>query len=182
MPDDENLRILLARYPRAQWWEHENIHGLSGHWLEIHNSFREAGKILAGGIADYREGRKSAPDFARWFTPRLNRLLGHLDTHHRIEDDIYFPKFVEAEKRLTRGFDILEGDHHQIHAALESNAEAANAFLRALQENEDKQRFAADNYAMENEKLVAMLTRHLDDEEDLIVPLILDRGDRTFGH
>lgn len=180
MPDDQ--LFMLARYPRADWWAHDDIHGLSGQWIQHHNTFRDMGKTLGVGIADYREGRNTAPEFARWFAPRLNRLLGYLDAHHNIEDHVYFPKFVEAENRLTRGFDILEGDHHQIHAALEANAEAANAFLRALQENDDKQRFAADNYALENEKLVAMLTRHLDDEEDLIIPLILDRGDHAFGH
>ena len=49
-----------------------------------------------------------------------------------------------------------------------------------MDEKEDRQRFAADGYASENERLVAMLKRHLDDEEDLIIPLILDRGDREL--
>jgi len=43
------------------------------------------------------------------------------------------------------------------------------------------QRFAAEAYAGENAGLVAMLKRHLTDEEDLIVPLILDRGEGPLG-
>lgn len=82
---------------------------------------------------------------------------------------------------MKRGFEILDADHHLIHEALERNAETAGAFLRALAEGEDRQRFAADAYADENARLVAMLTRHLDDEEDLIIPLILDRGDRELS-
>lgn len=58
---------------------------------------------------------------------------------------------------------------------------AANAFIRTLQESEVKQRFAADTYADENSRLIAMLTRHLADEEDLIIPLILEKGDRALG-
>ena len=46
----------------------------------------------------------------------------------------------------------------------------------ALQQDADAQRFAADAYADENTGLVAMLRRHLTDEEDLIIPLILERG------
>ena len=180
LPDE--LRFLVERYPREGWQAHDGFHGLSGQWIAFHNSFRDAGKLLSAGIGSYREGVRTAPEFAKWFAPRLNRLLGHLEGHHNIEDYVYFPKFIEAEKRLKRGFDILEGDHHQIHEAMELNAETANAFLRALTENEDKQRYAADEYAAQNEKLVAMLTRHLDDEEDLIIPMILDRGDRAFGH
>lgn len=81
---------------------------------------------------------------------------------------------------MKRGFEILDADHHTIHEGLERNAEAANAFIRTLEESEDKQRFAAGAYADENSRLIAMLKRHLADEEDLIIPLILDRGDRAL--
>ena len=175
LPDD--LRFLAEQYPRGEWQAHSNIHGMAGFWLQRHDMFREMGVLLTGGIADYREGRKDAREFAAFFAPRLNRFLGNLDGHHNVEDHHYFPVFAKAEPRLKRGFDILDGDHHLIHDALERNAETANAFLRALQEGEDRQRFAADAYADENGRLIAMLKRHLDDEEDLIIPLILDRGD-----
>ena len=179
LPDD--LRFLAEQYPRGEWQAHSNIHGMAGFWLQRHDMFREMGVLLTGGIADYREGRKDAREFAAFFAPRLNRFLGNLDGHHNVEDHHYFPVFAKAEPRLTRGFDILDGDHHLIHDALERNAETANAFLRALQEGEDRQRFAADAYADENSRLIAMLKRHLDDEEDLIIPLILDRGDRDLA-
>ena len=179
LPDD--LRFLAEQYPRGEWQAHSNIHGMAGFWLQRHDMFREMGVLLTGGIADYREGRKDAREFAAFFAPRLNRFLGNLDGHHNVEDHHYFPVFAKAEPRLKRGFDILDGDHHLIHDALERNAETANAFLRALQESEDRRRFAADAYADENSRLIAMLKRHLDDEEDLIIPLILDRGDRDLG-
>ena len=179
LPDD--LRFLVEQYPRGEWQAHSNIHGMAGFWLQRHDMFREMGVLLTGGIADYREGRKDAREFAAFFAPRLNLFLGNLDGHHNVEDHHYFPVFAEAEPRLKRGFDILDGDHHLIHDALERNAETANAFLRDLQDGEDRQRFAADAYADENSRLIAMLKRHLDDEEDLIIPLILDRGDRDLA-
>lgn len=179
LPDD--LRYLVERYPREDWQAHENVHGMANMWLQRHDMFRELGGILTGAIADYREGRTDARQFASFFAPRLNHFLGHLDGHHNVEDHQYFPTFARIEPRLNRGFEILDSDHHLIHDALERNAETANAFLRALADTEDRQRFAADAYAGENERLVAMLSRHLDDEEDLIIPLILDRGDRALG-
>jgi len=177
----EDLLELLRRYPREKWGAHDNIHGVATFWLQRHDMFRELGGILTGAIADYREGRMDARGFAGFFAPRLEFFLGHLNGHHQVEDLHYFPIFARAESRLKRGFDILDKDHHLIHDALERNAETANAFLRALGESQDRQRFAADAYANENERLVAMLARHLDDEEDLIIPLILDRGDRELG-
>lgn len=174
------LRFLAEKYPRGDWGGHANIQGMAAFWLQRHDMFREVGAILTAGIADYREGRKSAPDFAQWFAPRLNFFLGNLDGHHKVEDQHYFPAFAQAEARLRRGFDILDADHHQIHDALAHNAETGNFFLRALRESEDRLRFAADAYADANQALVAMLSRHLDDEEDLIIPLILDRGDAAL--
>ncbi|MBZ9681290.1 MULTISPECIES: hemerythrin domain-containing protein [unclassified Mesorhizobium] len=179
LPDD--LRWLADKYPRENWQAHANIHGMANMWLQRHDMFRELGGMLTGGIGNYREGRLTAPDFARWFAPRLNHFLGHLDGHHNVEGYQYFPASTKAEPRLKRGFEILDADHHTIHVGLERNAEAANAFIRTLQESEDKQRFAADAYADENNRLIAMLTRHLADEEDLIIPLILDRGDQALG-
>lgn len=174
LPDD--LRFLVQKYPREDWQAHENLAGMAAFWLQRHAMFREIGGLLTGIIADYREGRQTAPEFARRFAPRLQHFLGELDGHHKVEDHHYFPVFAAAEKRLVRGFEILDADHHAIHAALERNADAANDFLRALSSDADEQRRKADAYAAENQGLVAMLARHLDDEEDLIIPLILDRG------
>ncbi len=176
-----DLRFLLERYPRGEWTDHANIHGMAGFWIERHNMFRELGGILTGSIDDYREGKSTPREFASFFAPRLNFFLGHLDGHHNVEDQAYFPAFARAEPRLKRGFDILDSDHHIIHDALELNAETANAFLQTLNGDENKQKFAADAYARANERLVAMLGRHLDDEEDLIIPLILERGDHGLG-
>jgi hemerythrin-like domain-containing protein len=176
-----DLLKLLETYPRETWAGHDNIHGLASMWLQRHDMFRDIGGTLTGAIADYREERTDARAFARFFAPRLEFFLAQLNGHHQVEDMHYFPVFARAESRLKRGFAILDRDHHLIHEALELNAETANAFLRALGEDEDRRRFAADAYAAQNERLVAMLARHLDDEEDLIVPLILDRGEHGLG-
>lgn len=176
-----DLRYLVEKYPRETWTSHENLRGMAEFWLQRHDMFRELGGMLSGGIKDYREGRSDADGFAGWFAPRLQFFLQQLHGHHQVEDMHYFPTFAKAEKGLQRGFDILDSDHHVIHEALERNMETANGFLRALQESEDKKRFAADAYADENARLVAMLTRHLADEEDIIIPLILDRGEQELG-
>jgi hypothetical protein len=179
LPDD--LRFLAEKYPRDDWQAHANIHGMAKMWLQRHDMFRELGGILTRAIADYREGRTTAPEFAEFFAPRLNFFLGNLDGHHNVEDHHYFPVFARAEPRLKRGFEILDLDHHAIHEGLERNAETANDFLQALGQDAERQRFAADDYADANTRLVAMLDRHLADEEDLIIPLILERGDRGLG-
>jgi hypothetical protein len=70
------------------------------------------------------------------------------------------------------------GDHHHIHGDMARTAETANALLQALRGDADTLRRCSDGYANASAVLLKGLIRHLDDEEDLIVPLILDRGER----
>lgn len=180
LPDD--LLFLIEKYPRETWDDHANLGEMARFWLQRHDMFRELSGMLQGSVGEYREGQLSPAGFAQWFAPRLRFFLQQLHGHHQIEDLHYFPVFAKAERRLQRGFDILDSDHHVIHEALERNSEKARAFLMSLQEQDsDRQRFAADAYADENAQLIDMLTRHLADEEDLIVPLILDRGEDNLG-
>lgn len=177
----EDLKLLIEKYPREVWQSHENLGQMAQFWLQRHDMFREMGRILTGAISDWREGKTDAKGFAGFFMPRLNWFLGNLDGHHNIEDQHYFPVFRKAEKRLNRGFDILDGDHDIIHSALEANANAANSFAAALNKGGDTLKYAGDTYQRENERLVAMLMRHLEDEEDLIIPVILDQSESKLG-
>jgi hypothetical protein len=76
---------------------------------------------------------------------------------------------------------VLEGDHHAIHADMAATADAANALLRALSGDADALKRCGAGYATASGALLKGLIRHLDDEEDLIVPLILDRGEEALG-
>jgi len=179
LPDD--LRYLLERYPRDEWAGHANLGDMAQFWLQRHDMFRELAGMLTQSVSEYREGQLEAQPFASFFVPRLQFFLQQLNGHHQIEDMHYFPVFVRAETGLKRGFDLLDNDHHVIHEALERNAHGANNFLGKLREGRDAARFAADAYSSDTEDLVAMLLTHLEDEEDLIVPVILDRGEASLG-
>ena len=129
----------------------------------------------------FREGAMDAHQFAGFFAPRLQFFLQQLHLHHHIEDDHYFPIFRKADARLVRGFEMLEGDHDALAVSIESSVNAANDFLRALNGAPADVAPAADAYMQSGAVLLRGLIRHLDDEEDLIVPLILDRGEDALG-
>jgi hemerythrin-like domain-containing protein len=177
----EDLRVLLGKYPREQWQGHANLGEMARFWLSRHDMFRELASMLREIETEFREGRLPPSEFPRAFVPRLQFLLSQLNVHHQIEDYHYFPIFRAADERLARGFDVLEGDHHAIHADMARVAETANALLRALQGDADALRARGDDYAAASGPLLKGLVRHLDDEEDLIVPLILDRGEEELG-
>jgi hypothetical protein len=173
-----DLRFLLEKYPREVWPTHPNLGQTMRFWLARHDMFRELGGALGQGVAAFREGHVGAGDFRGWFAPRLRFFLTELEGHHHIEDAHYFPVFLAAEKRLARGFEALEGDHETIHADLTAAAQAGQAFAQALARGEAARE--ADAYAGEAERLLRRLLAHLRDEEDLVAPLALDRGEAAL--
>jgi len=177
----EDLRVLVARYPREQWGGHPNLGEMARFWLSRHAMFRELSAAIEQIAALFRAGKLPSQEFARQFVPRLQFMLDQLNVHHQIEDLHYFPIFRAAAERLARGFDVLEGDHHHIHADMARAAETANALLHSLQGGGDTMRRCSDGYADASSALLKGLAQHLDDEEDLIVPLILDRGEEALG-
>lgn len=173
------LRMLIEQYPRELWTGHANLGEMARFWLDRHNGFRQLGGILQDATAEFREGKVPPEEFRRFFAPRLQLLLQSLEGHHQIEDHHYFPVFRAAEARLLKGFDVLESDHEVIHAAIHRVVETANALLRTM-DGADARRAATERYSEESERLIKDLHRHLDDEEDLIVPVILDQGERKL--
>lgn len=178
-PDD--LRVLIAQFPREQWDGHANLGAMARFWLSRHDMFRELSATIGETTAQFRSGTMLPAEFPRQMVPRLQFLLQQLNVHHQIEDLHYFPIFRAAEERLARGFDVLEGDHHAIHADMAATADAANALLRAMAGDSGTLTRCSDAYATASGALLKGLIRHLDDEEDLIVPLILDRGEDALG-
>ena len=177
----EDLRVLVERYPREQWDGHPNLGEMARFWLSRHAMFRELSTAIEQIAALFRAGTLPPEEFARQFVPRLQFMLNQLNVHHQIEDLHYFPIFRAADEQLAPGFDVLEGDHHHIHADMARTAETANALLRSLLGGGDMMRRCGDDYADASGALLKGLVRHLDDEEDLIVPLILDRSEKALG-
>ncbi|EAR49865.1 hypothetical protein OG2516_14331 [Oceanicola granulosus HTCC2516] len=169
----EALRVLLAAYPREGWAADPNFRGLVEFWLERHMMFREA---LAAMSADAEQALDGALD-PRRFAARLSRTGGMfvqgLHGHHQIEDVHYFPVLQRQDARVASGFDILDRDHHALDDHLASFVEAANGAIRAP---ESTFRDGAGAFHAELARLTGLLDRHLVDEEELVVPVILKYG------
>jgi hypothetical protein len=171
------LRILLDRHPRESWPARRAPD--VQFWLEIHDQFRHACIALETLAGDYREGRKSARELAVIAAPRLRTTVSNLHGHHQVEDFHYFPAFRAADGRLAAGFDVLGHDHDE----LQRNVTATLAAMRELRaavertDGDDSAALAARQYVAAAGTLCRGLIRHLSDEEDLVIPLLLERGD-----
>jgi hypothetical protein len=178
LPDE--LAYLRVSYPQEGWRAHANFGELARFWLHMHDSLRHHGRALDRTTAQFREGQLEADAFRRSFVPGLNQFLGNLNGHHQVEDHHYFPKFRALDERMIPGFELLDRDHQRIHQALLNSAEAANAFLAGFSKDRDALRSAGDAYADSLTQLLGLLMRHLEDEEDLVVPAMLHHGERSL--
>jgi hemerythrin-like domain-containing protein len=176
-----DLRLLIDRYPRECWTGHANLGAMAQFWLQRHDMFREIASALEQAADAFRNGSATAQDFRAWFPPRLQFFLQQLNAHHQVEDLHFFPVFQTAEARLAHGFEVLEADHGAIHHSIDRTVETANAFLRAAVNDADMLRTGGDAYMAASGVLLRQLRQHLGDEEDLIVPLILDRTEAALG-
>ena len=174
----EELLVLLKEHPRETWRARPSP--MAQFWLEKHDAFRRESETLEAMTIEYREERLGTQEFMMRSAPRLQNLLGHLHGHHQVEDFHYFPHFRAAEPRLARGFETLEKDHRTLHEGIEQVVETFNALAAAFGEepgaDRDAQRRASERYVEASLMLYRRLVRHLGDEEDLIIPLMLDRG------
>lgn len=166
----ETLHLLLADYPREAWEAHPEFNGLTSFWLERHLDFRR----LLPMLQDQTRGiiERNAEPNPRRLVQLASMLLDSLHGHHEIEDHHYFPLLARTEPRLEHGFQLLDADHHALDAHLHRLADRTNAVLKTLSEGQPPRETAA----LLDEALTpfaSFLDRHLCDEEDLIVPIIL---------
>ena len=171
----EALRVLLAEYPREGWAADPHFHGLVSFWLDRHIKFR---KLLALMQADTEALLNRTLDPMQ-FSSKLNRLGGQfvndLHGHHRMEDQHYFPALAAKEASIAQGFTILDSDHHALDGHLDGFVNSATA---VLQRGDDSPALhdATGRFHTDLIRFGGFLNRHLIDEEELIVPIILRHG------
>lgn len=169
------LRVLADAYPRNGWTDDPGFDDLIQFWLDRHIMFR---RLLADMQTRTQNllDRSLDPDrFAAILSRYGGMFVNGLHEHHTIEDTYYFPKLMGHDARLQRGFDMLETDHHAIDPMLADFVTAANAILTQTDGRDQLQDNAGDLHRILGH-MDRMLDRHLLDEEDLIVPVILKFG------
>jgi len=171
------LKSLLERFPRDTWRSQGN--SMTQFWLDKHGYFRQQCQALEQLSDDYREQRTSPAEFANMIAPRLQSFLMALQGHHQIEDYHYFPAFRTSHATLASGFDVLASDHELLHQGIVDIVEKTNALIDTLRPGSvstpGDQRRAGDGYVDTAAVTYRRLVRHLEDEEDLIIPIMLDQ-------
>ena len=166
------LRVLLEDYPRDAWETDPGFSDLVRFWLERHLMFRRLVDIMSGEVEDVLDDGMERRTYGAHLMRYGSFFMQELHSHHMIEDHQYFPRLRGMDSRLSWGFDLLDRDHHAIDAHLDGFAEDTNAVLARIQQEGDPSR-ALETFRGRLQSTRHLLDRHLTDEEELIVPVIL---------
>jgi hemerythrin-like domain-containing protein len=167
------MQVLLDTYPRDTWDAHPGFKEKTKNWLGAHQMFRQLGGIIRRETEQYLDKSRDADDFATRLSHYGDMLVRNLHGHHGWEDHSYFPELATADPRFEAGLEILEKDHEELDVVLESFSKSANRVIQ-LAELDEKQAYdeAGDLHSVAG-TIEAFLKRHLSDEEELAVPIIL---------
>ena len=166
------VRAQLQRHPRAAW--RTDPSPAARFWLEIHDGFRRESDGLVALLEEHR-GRRDAAELAIVSGRRLESMIARLRGHHEIEEFEYFPAFRALEPKLAPGLDVLASDHARLQRQVEQALAALSELIAAVENDAAATPWATDRYAARTGELCRALARHLDDEEELIIPLLLER-------
>lgn len=171
MPDA--MRILLKDYPRDAWEAHPGFHDKTRHWLAAHRAFRRTATLLRREAEDLLDNKIEAERYAARLSYFGGSLVHMLHGHHGWEDRVYFPELSAADPRFDAGLALLEGDHADLDKVLDDFTRAANRVVKLTQLDEAQAREETAQVRAGAATIEAFLDRHLADEEELAVPIIL---------
>ncbi|RBO54264.1 hemerythrin domain-containing protein [Rhodovulum sp. BSW8] len=174
----ETLRVLLADYPRDLWDSTVPLDGVTRFWLDRHIMFRSLLAQMEDVARRLCDGEAPPEHVVRAIRRQAAILLSELYGHHKIEDLHYFPQLALLEPRLGAGFEILDADHHALEEHLDDLATAVGGLVQAAPE---VQHDAAGRLRVRLDRFGGVLDRHLFDEEEIVVPILLRHGEGLVG-
>lgn len=169
----ETMRVLLSDYPRDSWEAHPGFKEKTRHWLGAHQMFRQLGELVRLETEYYLDRSREPDDFAARLSYYGNALVANLHGHHTWEDRNYFPELSAADPRFDAGLEILEKDHKELDRVLDRFTETANRAIQLIQMDEHQALEEAGQLHGLAGTIEGFLDRHLSDEEELAVPIIL---------
>jgi hemerythrin-like domain-containing protein len=172
-PLSDDMRLLLRDYPRDAWPDHPNFARSIEKWMEAHSMFRQLGDLLRSETELYLDRERDPEDYAGRLSIYGNLLVRNLHGHHSWEDRKFFPELSAADGRFDPGIEVLESDHAALDGVLDRLTGEANRVIKLVQLDKGQAREEAGNVLESARAVEALLGRHLADEEDLAVPILL---------
>mgnify|MGYP001593986241 CR=1 FL=1 len=169
----QEMQILLRDYPREAWPDHPDFAESIQNWMGAHQMFRQLGQIVHNSTERVLDRNMDPELFANRLGQYGNLLVRNLHGHHGWEDHHFFPELEAADSRFAHGLDMLENDHVEMETLLDRLTTSANRYLQLAQLSPSDAPAELPALLKETNAIGGFLDRHLTDEEDLVVPILL---------
>ena len=167
------IHFLLDGYPRDGWTSHPNFARSIQNWLGAHQMFRQLGEILLSKTQRFMDNQIDGAGYVTGLGQYGDMLIRNLHGHHTWEDRSYFPELARADQRFQAGQELLESDHLELDNLLDDITQRSNRVIKLFDLDPSQIKNDIGPLREEFAKLSVFLNRHLTDEEDLIVPILL---------
>ena len=167
------LKAFLLDYPRKAWSENPNFQLFSEFWLQRHQMFRELSAHLVFLSQSILNKEINEDAYQKQTLRYSSFILQQLHLHHQMEDNYFFPGIAKYDKKLIAAIELLETDHSEISALVDAYGE----ILKNCITPKETLTFAGNLLECQI-RFNKALKRHLEDEEDIIVPAALHYGYR----
>ena len=159
--------FLFNKLPPDQWFSADYAYKTSG-WLKVHTNIRKRQRILTQISDSYQSGEYDWAEYRSQLLKRINMHILKLHQHHGVEDEGFFPEFIKMYPQLQAGFEILGRDHVRLDALLDKLQVENDRLARS--EVEDKALAVQLHQTLVD--ATDLLSQHLTDEEDLVIPIL----------
>lgn len=159
--------FLYQKLPAEHWRDPKYSHKTAS-LLRAHNGIRRRQQVLKQLSYEYQISALNWSNYRLQVMPRIEENVFKLHQHHSIEDVRYFPSFVQDYPQLKAGFEILERDHERLALLLDEMQTLNHRLINS--ETEDK--ILAQELHQTLSAASDLLTQHLSDEEDLVIPIL----------
>ena len=153
----------------TNWKQHPKFL-MSGAALHaFHNRLRKACDTLTNELGNEASSHNKDAIY-HWRLPAFGQqIIEVAHSHHHAEDNFYFPQYRALFPQLDRPLDLLDGDHR----VLEQSLDDLQASLGKLSESSTVDKWEKSRDIAE--ELGRVINRHLDDEEEIVMPAIIQR-------
>ncbi len=165
------LKAFLLDYPRKDWNTHPNFPNFTEFWLQRHEMFRQLGLHLMQLSQSMLDNDLGEQEYQKQTLIFSKFMFQELNTHHMMEDYYFFPGIVKYDEKLSAAIGLLETDHQEINIIINNY----KVFLDRKLSPEQASNRASKLLKFQGQFNKA-LQRHLEDEEDIIVPAALHYG------
>ena len=163
---------LFYEYPRTTWQDATSPHPTVRFLLARHRGFRNRLADISENTRDVLGSKLSPPAFCVSLAQELHYFIPQLEGHHLAESQRLYPSLIQFHPAAQARFETLESDHKAIDTLLAQIARVPEDLMNDAP-TQDIFFTKAKAFATLLSDFESSLLRHLEDEEDLVVPILL---------